>query len=408
MPSFSIPLTGLESDNTALNTIANNLSNMSTTGFKAQTTNFGDLLYQQFGASGSGDPIQVGTGVAVASTETDFSAGAVSGTGNSSDMAINGNGFFVINDGGTQELTQAGDFSVSSGGALLTAGGAQVLGYPATGGVVNTNASLTGINLPIGQVEAPNATTQLSITANLDAGSAIGTAVPAAAEIYDSLGVAHSASITFTKTASNTWSYSISLPTGDANAAANSNGSITFDSSGNPTSPVPAIANVTFSGLSDGASTLAFALNTQSASGASLITQVSGTSAVTNTEQDGYSSGEYNGFSVGVDGTVYAAYSNGNTAAVGQLAIADVGNQQGLEDVGANSYATTIASGQAAVGVAGSGGRGSIEDSSLEGSNVDISTEFSNLIVAQRAFEANSKAITTFDTVTQEAINMIH
>jgi flagellar hook protein FlgE len=408
MPSFSIPLTGLESDNTALNTIANNLSNMSTTGFKAQTTNFGDLLYQQFGASGSGNPIQVGTGVSVSSTETDFSSGPVSGTGNTSDMAINGGGFFVVQSGGAEELTRAGNFSVSPTGQLVAASGAQVMGYPAAAGVINTNAPLGFITLPIGQVEAPNATTQLSITANLNATSAVGATVPASAQIFDSLGVAHSASVTFTKTAANTWSYSISLPAGDAAAAANATGSLTFSSSGNPVSPVPAITNVSFSGMSDGASSLNFSLNTVSPTGASLITQVSGTSAVTNTVQDGYTSGNYTGFSVAGDGTVSATFSNGNTSPVGQLAIANIGNQQGLEDVGGNLYTTTIASGQAAVGTAGSGGRGTVEDSSLEGSNVDISTEFSDLIVAQRAFEANSKAITTFDTVTQEAINMIH
>ena len=408
MPSFSIPLTGLESDNTALNTIANNLSNMNTTAFKSQSTDFADLLYQQIGQSGSGDAVQVGTGVRVAATTTDFTAGPISGTTNTNDMAINGNGFFVVSSAGNQQLTRAGNFSLSSSGALITSSGAQVLGYQATNGVVNASAPLAPIVLPIGQVEPPAATGNLSVTANLDAGAAVGTTVPAPAQIFDSLGAPHNVTITFTKLAPNSWSYSASLPAGDAAAASNNTGTLTFDNAGNLTAPVPGINNVTFSGLANGASNLDFTLNTKSTSGASLITQVAGTSSVTNTNQDGHASGQYSGFSVGSDGTISATFSNGVTSAVSQLAVANVSNQQGLVDVGDNLYSTTIASGAATLGAAGSGGRGSIEGSSLEGSNVDISAQFSNLIVAQRAFEANSKAVTTFDTVTQETINMIH
>jgi flagellar hook protein FlgE len=138
------------------------------------------------------------------------------------------------------------------------------------------------------------------------------------------------------------------------------------------------------------------------------INQTAAANSTTSAIQNGYTSGEYQSFTIGSDGTVAATYSNGKTQDVGQLAIATVNNQQGLVDVGSTAYETSNASGPASVGVAGSGGRGTLEGSSLEASNVNISSEFSDLIVAQRAFEANSKAVTTFDTVTQETINMIH
>ncbi len=408
MPSFSIPLTGLESENTALNTIANNLANMSTTGFKDQTTDFAALFAQEYGSNGAGDPIQVGTGVGIADTSSDFSGGPISTTQNTADMALNGSGFFVVGDGDTSELTRAGNFSVSETGQLIASNGGSVMGYPASNGIVDTSASLAPISLPIGQTQSPRATTSLSFNANLDPSSSVGTSFPAAISIFDSLGVSHNVTVTMTNTGANTWSYSVSLPSGDSTSSANTSGTLTFDSTGNLSSPVPAIANIQFSGLTDGAANLSFSLGTIGTDGTSLITLVGGKSAQTGSTQNGYMSGVYDGFSVASNGVISATYSNSQTEALGQLAVANVSNVQGLSQVGGSSYVSTLASGTAVYGIGGEGGLGSIEDSALEGSNVDISTEFSNLIVAQRAFEANSKAVTTFDTVTQEAINMIH
>src|ERR1700691_20485 len=176
MASFFIPLTGLESDSTALNTIANDLSNMNTTAFKGQSTNFSDLFYQQIGSTGSGDPIELGAGVKVASNETSYSQGTINATGNSTDVAINGNGFFVVEPtSGAQEFTRAGDFSLTSTGALVTSSGANVLGYPAVNGVVNTNAPLAPVNIPVGQVEQPKATDSMNMTLNIDWASPAGT-----------------------------------------------------------------------------------------------------------------------------------------------------------------------------------------------------------------------------------------
>jgi len=511
MPSFYIPLSGLDADSTALNTIANNLANMNTNGFKSQTTNFGDLFYQQVGSNGSGDEIQAGTGVQVASNSTDFSGGSIASTGVSTDAAINGAGFFVLDGGGGSQLyTQNGGFQLNSNGTLESSDGLAVMGYPATNGVVNTNGGLTDVNIPTGQVMQPSATTSFSMTQNLDSQSAIGSTTTGQVQVYDSLGNQYQATVAYTNQGNNTWGYSVSLPntlqgsssvaagvtsfnynfganggtlgtvdsgtnltitgpkasgsatitaptvtqgetvanyatavnaaitaagitgttvtsnpagqlsitgTGistagsviqDPVASAAATGTLTFDSSGNLVSPATDVSGITFSGLSDGASTMNLNFNLFGANGTGNISQTAAASSTTATSQNGFASGQYESFSISPTGVISSTYSNGQTQNVGQLALATVSNEQGLVDMGSTEYRATTASGNASVGVAGAGGRGTIEGSSLEASNVNISAEFSDLIVAQRAFEANSKAVTTFDTVTQETINMIH
>lgn len=408
MASFSIPLTGLNADSTELNTIANNLSNLGTTGFKSQTTSFEDLFYQQVGSSGSGDPVLSGQGVKVSANATDFTQGSIATAGNASDVALTGNGFFVVNNGGTQEYTRAGNFQLDQNGNLTTTDGMQVMGYPASNGVVNTNAPLTGLQIPVGETQKPLATTQFSLNANLDASAPAGTSVPAQITVYDSLGQSHIATVDFTKAATNSWNYTISLPAADyAGATANTTGTLTFNSSGQLTAPAANVTGISFAGLTDGGSNLNFSWNLYDANNNPTISQEATTSSVASTAQNGYSSGNYQGFAVNSDGTVAVQFSNGQTQLVGQLGVAMVNNEQGLQRVGGNNFFATLASGQASIGVAGAGGRGTIEGGALEQSNVNISSEFSNLIVAQSAYEANAKSVTTFDTVTQATINMV-
>jgi flagellar hook protein FlgE len=159
--------------------------------------------------------------------------------------------------------------------------------------------------------------------------------------------------------------------------------------------------------MSDGASDLTLNWNLYGGAGAPLISQTTAASTTTGSGQDGFPSGVYQSFAVDPAGIITASYSNGNTTQVGQIAVATVANMEGLTVAGNNNFTTTGASGLASIGVAGAGGRGTIQDDELELSNVDISTEFANLIVAQRAFEANSKTMTTFDTISQDAIGMI-
>jgi flagellar hook protein FlgE len=435
MASFFIPLTGLESDSTALNTIANDLSNMNTTGFKAQTTDFSDLFYQQIGSTGTGDPIQVGAGVQVASNEISFTQGSINSTGNSTDVALNGSGFFVLNNGGNFEYSRAGNFSLNANGNLVSSNGLNIMGYPAVNGVVNTNAPLTAINIPVGTVQDPAATTTMSMTANLDSATAAGTQFPAQLTVYDSLGEPHVATVTYTPTANaNVWDYSVSLPAADYSTAGNNavpaaiTGTMQFDANGNLTTVTPTggaaetvgtaagdVSSIALNFnpaatnlLADGATGLSINWNLLSASGTPTISQVDTASAVSATSQNGYTSGQYQSFAIGSDGTVTVSYSNGQQQNVGQLALANVSNLQGLSLLGDGDYVTTRASGTAVVGTSGAAGLGTVQDDALEASNVNISTEFSDLIIAQRAFEANAKSVTTFDTVTQDTINMVH
>jgi flagellar hook protein FlgE len=401
MPSFATALTGLESNNTALNTIANNLANMSTVGYKDQTDQFSTLFYQQLN-SGVNGGVQVGVGTQIATTETDFSNGSPTPTTQATDMALQGNGFFVINDHGQQEITRAGDFVLSQSGALQTTSGASVMGYPASNGSITLGSGVQPIALPLGQTMASKQTGTMNIQANLDASAPVNTSVPAPVTLYDSLGAAHQATVTFTKTGTNTWSYNIALPAGDAAGTAGTAGTLTFDGAGNLTNPTGTIGGMSFTGLTDGASNMSFSWNLNS------LTQTASSSNVAGATQDGYGSGSYQEFSVDGNGIVQANFSNGQSQIVGQVAVASVANMQGLQATSNTAYLATQASGPIIIGTPGTAGRGTIEDKALESSNVDVSTEFSALIVAQRAFEANSKSVTTFDQATQEAINMIH
>ena len=212
MASFYIPLTGLNADSTALNTIANNLANMNTTGYKSKAVNFSDLFYQQIGEAGSGDPVQRGSGTQIASIETNFTNGSPNSTGVDTNVALQGNGFFVVSDRGNTLLTRGGDFSLDQHGNLITADGLSVMGFPAANGKVDPNASLVPIHIPVGEVELPSATSNFGMTATLNSSANIGDSLPGAVQVYDSLGKAYQATVTYTKTATNTWSYSISLP----------------------------------------------------------------------------------------------------------------------------------------------------------------------------------------------------
>ncbi|WP_353062295.1 flagellar hook protein FlgE [Tunturibacter psychrotolerans] len=410
MGNFSIALSGLEADTTALNTIGNNLANLNTTAYKGQTTSFEDLFHQQLGESGAGDPIQVGSGTKVGSTSTDFSEGTLlpDANGNTSDMALDGNGFFIVEQNGQQSLTRAGNFTVGNSGSLTTQDGQFVLGYPATSGVVNTNTNPAPITLPVGATEGAQATQNISVTANLNSGATVGTTFTTPIQVFDSLGQSHQVTITYDKTATNTWSYSIALPAGDATGTpVNTTGTLTFDSSGNLTSPTGAISGISFPTMADGASDLTFNWNLNGGGTSPLLTQLASANSNGATPQDGFTSGNYTGFTVDPSGVIQAKFSNGNSQTIGQIAVANVANVQGLVSVGGNNFQTTGASGQFVAGVAGTGGRGVVDDSTLEQSNVNISTEFSNLIVAQRAFEANSKTVTTFDTISQDVIGMV-
>ncbi len=427
MPNFSIPLSGLTADATALSAIANNLANQNTTGYKDTRVLFSDLFYQNLGTTGSGDPVQLGAGAAVGSMPPTFTQGSVESTGVPTDVAIQGSGFFVVQQDGTTSYTRAGDFSVDANNFLVTSEGQQVMGYPAVNGVVDTGTAVQPLQLGAGSISPPVSTANVQVQTNLDAGGAVNDVFTTPVTIFDSLGTSHVLTLGFTKTAANTWSYSLSIPGTDLNPVVPpgggaavpqtgvlATGSLTFDGNGvltavTPTGGVAGLADVTaipINGFADGAANMTFNWNVVNGT-TPVLTQVAGPSSTSATQQDGSSSGSLVNFNIGSDGTVTGSFSNGKTAALGQIAIASFANPQGLQLEGNTDYGITLASGQAVIGVAGTGGRGSLSGGSLELSNVDIATEFANLIVAQRAFEANAKAVTTFDQVTQDTINLI-
>ena len=407
MPAFSIPLTGLAANSVALNTIGNNLANLNTTGYKKENAHFADLYYQNIGTTGANSPVQVGFGTRVSSIDTDFVQGNIEPTSSPTDIAINGNGFFVVRNGGVQQLTRTGNFNLDAGGNLITSGGQSVMGYPANGGVANTNSSLVVLKVPVGVTQTPHATSSFSMTGSLNSSSPVGTVFSRAQAMYDSLGQEHEVTMSFKKTASNEWSYSFGLPSNESAGVANNSGTLTFNSDGTLASPVSNVSGITFSGMADGSSDMSLTWQLRDSNGTGLITQGASVSSVNASTQDGYAAGTYTGFSVDANGVLSAQFSNNQSQVVGQIALATVANPSGLTRNGENTYIASSSSGLVTIGAANTGGRGQIVGSALEGSNVDISTEFADLIVAQRSFEANSKTVTAFDTITQDTISML-
>lgn len=411
MAAFSIPLSGLAATASSLGVIANNLANLNTVGFKDETVGFGSIFNQMQGTSGNGDPIQIGDGVQTESTTANFSNGNVTSTGVASNMALQGKGFFVVEGNGQTLYTRAGNFTVNPQGQLCTPGGQLVLGYPAVNGVVSTASPIGPLTVgPAGSIPAAP-TSSFQMTTNLNAAAAPGDTFSSPITVYDSLGESHVLTVQYKNTAANTWSYNVTLPaadTGGTGAATTvASGTLNFDSSGNLTSPAGSISGINISGLADGAANLSLTWNLTGSNGSPLMTQQSGASATSATNQNGYAAGSLTGFSVLPDGTVQGQFSNSQTLALGQVAVASFANVQGLTQMGGNNYQASLSSGAAVVGTAGQGGNGTITGGSIEDSNVDLSTEFASMIVAQQGYEANAKVLTTLDQVSQATLQVI-
>lgn len=538
MPSYSTSLSGLTAAEDALNVISNNLANLNTTGYKGMTPDFSTLFYQTLGTSGAGDPIQLGVGATMGSVSTDFTQGNTVSTGVDTDMAIEGNGFFIVQNNGSQEYTRDGTFTTNTAGYLVDAQGDYVMGYPASNGVISPSQTLSPLQISNGQQTPALATSNIEVDMNLDAAAGIqatstltassqpaagdtvtiggttytfvsaltsgsdqvmigssagatlanlaaaidagtaggqgagtvysqGTVANTSASVtgvtantlslqalgsgstgnavatsssdtaslsfqgstltggvdgdsvgefsepvvaYDSLGVSHTLSFNFTKQATNQWSYQITIPAADVGSSGTpvvvGSGTLQFDSSGNLISPAGNVTGITVPNLADGAANLKFSWNLFNSQGKSNVTQSGAASAASNTSQDGYASGTLTSFTVDSQGMIQGVFSNGQTTVLGQVALANFANSEGLTKTAGNDYQATISSGLASTGGAGAGGRGTIEGGSLEQSNVDMATEFSNLILAERDYQANAKAVTTEDTIAQTALNL--
>ncbi len=409
MPSLFVPLTGLESSSEALSVTSNNLANLNTIGFKSQRALFGDLFYQQVGTSGAGDPTQIGLGATVEAVDSQFTEGSIQASGVPTDVAIQGDGFFVVQQGGEQLYTRAGDFTTDQNGNLLAQDGSQVMGYAAVNGVIPPGAALSPLAINIGQNSPPLPTANVALALNLNSSATVGTTFSTSAAVYDSLGDTHVLTYNFTKTAANTWTYAITIPAADTTGGitAVKNGTLTFNGAGQLTLPAVNVAGIALPPLSDGANAQTFNWNLYSAPGVGDVTQVAAPSAASSTTVDGFASGTLSSYLINSDGTIEGTFSNGQTAAIGQIALASFQNDQGLVRDGSNNYLASLSSGQPSIGAPGTGARGSLSGGSLEESNVDLATQFANLIIEERSYQANAKAVTTFDEVTQAAIALI-
>ena len=413
MPSFSTPLSGMNANSLALQVIANNLANLNTVGYKGGRMTFRDLFYQQVGSTGSGNPVQVGVGSAVGAISSLVTQGSIESTGLATDVAIQGSGFFLLDRDGLRLYTRAGNFDLDANGSLVTSDGAKVLGFPATNGVISTNQALSPLQINTGQISPPSATENVQLRLNLDANAAVGSTFSTALSVFDSLGGRHVLNFNFTKAGSNTWDYTITIPAVDVGKPATdppvevaSGTGLTFDGNGQLTSPTADISGITIDNFADGANKLDFTWQLLDANGGSLLTQVASPSATFTTQQDGFPAGTLLTFSIQSDGVIQGIYSNGQTLPLGQIALATFPNVQGLLRDGSNNFLASLSSGLPNTGVPGTGGRGTVSGGALELSNVDIAREFAQLILAQRAFQANARTITTFDEVTQETINL--
>ena len=408
MASFSTALSGLKANTTAIDVVGNNLANLNTAGFKESTVEFQDLVTESIGA-GLGST-QVGFGVATPITVRQFTQGAIQSTGGPLDAAIQGDGFFVVQTPDGTEYTRGGSFEVDTGGNLITASGQFVQGWTAVNGVLNSNGPTANITVPTGTLAPPLATDTLSANLNLDASASAGpppATFSTSVQVYDSLGTAHTVTLAFTKSATaNQWIYSGSFPAGDTTSPSTPvTGTLTFDSNGNlltpaATDPQPIISAP---GLADGANDLNITWNMWDGI-SPRITQFAQTSSTSAQAQDGTAAASLVSVGLANGGIVLAQYSDGTQIAVGQMAMADIRNPESLVAVGNSNYLPSAITALPAIGVPGTGGRGTVLGGSVEGSTVDIATEFTNLIVYQRAYEANAHVVTTVDQLSQDTI----
>lgn len=406
--SFGIALSGLNAAQTDLNVTANNIANSATTGFKQSRSEFAEL----FAVSPQGvSRNQFGNGVRVAAVSQQFTQGNTNTTNNSMDLAISGQGFFVLSDGGASAYTRSGAFGVDSGGYVVNSQSQRLQVYPPSTTGFNTSTT-TDLRLVTSE-SAPQATSEVEAVFNLPSNAVPPTTTPfdaaepssynegRAVTIYDSLGAAHTASLYFVKSATaNEWSMHVAVD-GNAVGAAqplvySNTGALTTPANGQIVLPAYDAA----AGLATGAAPIALNFDV------SRSTQYGDAFGMTGSTQNGFTTGRLIGIDVDSTGVVNARFTNGRANSLGQVAIANFSNPQGLQQLGNTNWAETNASGQALRGQAGGSGFGLIQSGALEASNVDITAQLVNMITAQRNFQANAQMIQTADQVTQTIINI--
>lgn len=401
--SFQSALSGLNAASRGLDVIGNNIANANTTGMKASRAEFSDIV----ASAGSGGAVSAGIGVQLATVSQQFSQGNVNITGNDLDVAINGGGFFQLKmPDGSAAYTRDGKFKLDKVGNIVTNAGANVMGYPTTIAGVPTSTSIQPLQLPTSAPIAARQTTAIAAEFNLDARAPIATSVVpptprttygTSLTAYDAQGVAQPVSLYFSKVTpaspvTDEWAVY------DSPAGATV-GSLVFDATGKLTSSTVGTLTLTPAAPSV---VPAFPVTVD----VSKVTQYGAGFAISNLTQDGYAPGELVSLKIGENGVITARYSNGQTQAAGQVALADFRNVQGLSPTGGGNWAETNSSGQPVQGSPGQGKFGVLRAGALEESNIDLTAELVSMMTAQRSYQANAQTIKTQDQIMQTLVNM--
>ena len=415
---FHHGLSGLNAASKSLDVSGHNIANSNTIGFKKSRAEFNEMVASAMGSGQCPGSAGAGIGVSVAAVTQQFSQGVITPTANGLDMAINGDGFFVVNTPSGTAYTRNGAFQLDKSGQLVTANGDKVMGYPLdplTG--TRSTATAEPVKFPSGSAIPANPTTKAEIRLNLDARAPLAAGNPTATppvpatprqtygtsfQAFDSLGVAHPVSVYFEKTGPNTWAVFDGLddPTATPPVVAANLGTLTFNTDGSLDTAASTLAPVSLT-LANGAATpLDVEVDLSNA------TQFGSSFAVAKIVQDGYAPGELTGVSVSGDGTLMASYSNGITRPEAQVALARFTNPQGLASAGNNNWVATADAGPVIEGTAGSGSFGSIIGCALEESNVDLTAELVGMMTAQRFYQANAQTIKTQDQVFSTLVNL--
>jgi flagellar hook protein FlgE len=413
--AFSTALSALDANGVAVDVTGNNLANLNTPGYKQSAAYFRDLVSESLGAGQT----QLGFGVASPLTIREFTQGAIQASSGNLDAAIQGNGFFVVNNNGATEFTRAGSFQVDLAGILRTPTGEKVQGWMAANGVVNTGAPIGDITVPVGALQPPLATQNMTLTANFNASAPPDSATSTVSDwsapttVYDSLGTPHVVTMNFAETAANTWSVTATIPGADVGATSPQTigtGTLTFGPNGQLLTPAAGSPIAfTITGLTDGA-TSPQNINWNlwdSAGTTATLTQFDQPSAYSAATQDGAAAAQMTGVTMSNGGKLLATFSDGQQTVVGEVALASIRNPQTLVAVGNNLFQVSAETGAPAVGAEGTGGRGTVVGGALESSNVDIAKELTNLIVLQSAYQANAKVVTTVNTLAQATTQLI-
>lgn len=399
-------ISGLKAQTSAMAVIGDNIANVNTTGFKTSRVQFANVFNATLGQS----KMQIGRGVTMGGMTANWNSGTMETTNTVTDLAINGQGMFIVRDPSNngQYYTRAGQFEFNGSNMLVNQDGLEVQGYsidPNTG----TVGALGTITLPNG-ISTPHETEEITLGLNLDAGAAVGDSFDTTISVYDSLGNSVELNLVFENTGANAWRWYVNPSVGAASPAGAGPPVdyevITFNNAGVLTAPA-ANPTIDITGLAGADMSVDWVMidpGTGATDGS--VTGFAGTSVKTTQTQDGYPSGMLQGISVDEDGIFTALYSNGTMSPFAQISVADFASYAGLSKQGSNLFTSSLASGQPVITTPNSAGVGAIAPSSLEMSNVDLAQEFVALITTQRAFQANSKVITTSDEVLNELINI--